>query len=119
MAYKNHRGEVGRLLSVYSGTRASTKKLGGYEGKCINLFEGAYLESLPATVIAAIVHRGTEKDCEAIRTLARKWKAFSTFNMQVKLQVLNQGFDVPALFREFAPEELPTRNIHAVNGAMR
>lgn len=105
MSYKDYRGAVARRLGKghYPG-RAF------YEGNRFACVESMYEESLPTTILNAIIWRGTEEDTDNIVKIACS-KKFSAASTAVKQATLEKYFDVARLFGAYTPESLPTRNI--------
>jgi hypothetical protein len=102
MSYKNYRGKIGEVLG--KGLKGNII----FQGRSIWSVESMGTESLPTVVQSAIVWRGTESDSDTFIRLASNSKYWKS-PMGVRLATLEKYFDVPTLFGEFDPCNLPTK----------
>lgn len=102
MSYKNYRGKIGEVLG--KGLKGNII----FQGRSIWSVESMGTDSLPTVVQSAIVWRGTESDSDTFIRLASSLKYWKS-PMGVRLATLEKYFDVPTLFGEFDPCNLPTK----------
>jgi len=105
MEYRNYRGQIARVLGKgrYKGNIF-------FKGNRFWAVEGMGTDSLSTVILSAICWRGTEADTDNIERIAKTRKFWSA-SAATKQATLEKYFDCDALFGEFAPDALPTRNI--------
>jgi hypothetical protein len=108
MSYKNYRGRIAAKMQSLSGCTES----GGvfYKGKRFLASESINTEGLHSTAQTALCLRATEKDTPRLIRIATS-DAYAKMSGTKKLEILEQGFDLPTIFGAYTPETLPTRNI--------
>lgn len=106
MSYRNYRGEVGRILG--KGLRGNLI----YQGRSLWSVESMGTDSLPAVILSAICHRGTEADTDSIIRIARA-KKFWAASSAVRQATLERYFDVDTLFGPFTAGTLPNRYLRS------
>lgn len=102
MSYRNYRQEIARVLGGHLKGNLF------YQGNSIYAVESMGTESLPTVTQSVIAHRGTERDADNVQRIARS-KKYATASAAVKQATLEKYFNVGELFREYVPDELPTR----------